>query len=337
MSQLRLSPTGAVSSSCLDRRVNGDAGLAAHRAAALGAAGVRRAPPAPSSPRAAAVEADQREASTTSRHADVSHPKTADRRPSTFSNWPLYIDKKVLKDVARRTGARSSSTSRTSTTTTSSSRKVRQQLEQGKPIGRDIVVLTDWMAARWVDAGYVEPLDKSNIPNAKNLRRRAAAPGLRPEPRLHAAVAVGHHGHRLQPEEDRAASSRASTTSSTRSSRAGSRCLSEWHDSAGLVLLGMGKDPTTATKDDYTWRRSRRSARPATSGQIRRFTGNDYAKDLAAGNLWACVGLVRRHRPAAGRQPEPRVPRARGGRDDLVGQHDDPGQRARSTRTAPRR
>ena len=31
--------------------------------------------------------------------------------------------------------------------------KVRQQLEQSEPIGRDIVVLTDYMAGRWVRNG----------------------------------------------------------------------------------------------------------------------------------------------------------------------------------------
>ncbi len=64
--------------------------------------------------------------------------------------------------------------------------------------------------------------------------------------------------------------------------------LTEWRDSAGLVLLGMGKDPSTATKDDYLAAIDKIDQENK-KGQIRRFTGNDYTKDLAAGNLWACV------------------------------------------------
>jgi spermidine/putrescine transport system substrate-binding protein len=64
--------------------------------------------------------------------------------------------------------------------------------------------------------------------------------------------------------------------------------LTEWRDSAGLVMLAQGKDPATATKDDVL------AAFDAIDeqnrkGQIRRFTGNDYTSDLAKGNLWAAV------------------------------------------------
>ena len=33
------------------------------------------------------------------------------------------------------------------------------QLKAGQDIGRDIVTLTDWMAAKWVALGYCEQLD----------------------------------------------------------------------------------------------------------------------------------------------------------------------------------
>ena len=41
-------------------------------------------------------------------------------------------------------------------------------------------------SALMIEKGWAEKLDKSAIPNIKNLRRRPAAPELRPEPRLHA-------------------------------------------------------------------------------------------------------------------------------------------------------
>src|SRR5690606_23089873 len=38
-----------------------------------------------------------------------------------------------------------------------------------QPIDRDIIVLTDWMAGRVIELGWVQELDKENIPNAANL------------------------------------------------------------------------------------------------------------------------------------------------------------------------
>jgi spermidine/putrescine transport system substrate-binding protein len=55
-------------------------------------------------------------------------------------------------------------------------------------------------------------------------------------------------------------------------------------DTLGLVMLGMGKDPTKVTKADVAAAAAKiKKARQG--GQIRKFTGNDYAEDLAAGNI----------------------------------------------------
>jgi spermidine/putrescine transport system substrate-binding protein len=55
-------------------------------------------------------------------------------------------------------------------------------------------------------------------------------------------------------------------------------------DTIGLVLLGMGKDPATVTVADAKAACAKiKKARE--NGQIRKFTGNDYAEDLAAGNI----------------------------------------------------
>ena len=60
--------------------------------------------------------------------------------------------------------------------------------------------------------------------------------------------------------------------------------LTEMRDTIGLVLLGMGKDPASVTLADAKAACAKiKKARE--SGQIRKFTGNDYAEDLAAGNI----------------------------------------------------
>ncbi len=105
----------------------------------------------------------------------------------------------------------------------------------------------------------------------------------------------------------------------SRRSRAGSRCFSEWRDSAGLMLLGDGHGSDDGDDRTTTRRRSTRSTRTSKKGQIRRFTGNDYIdRPAAKGNLWACVAWSGDLVQLQADNPNLRVPRARGGRDDLV-------------------
>jgi spermidine/putrescine transport system substrate-binding protein len=53
-------------------------------------------------------------------------------------------------------------------------------------------------------------------------------------------------------------------------------------------MLGQGVDASKATKAQCSAAIEKINVENE-KGQIRRFTGNDYTKDLAAGNLWACV------------------------------------------------
>ena len=47
--------------------------------------------------------------------------------------------------------------------------KVKDQLALGQDIGADTVCLTDWMVSRLIRFGYVKELNKTAIPNSKNL------------------------------------------------------------------------------------------------------------------------------------------------------------------------
>ena len=109
--------------------------------------------------------ADEDDGESEQKAAAVSHPKTAIGN-WTFSNWPLYIDKKVIKDFDKEFGGKLQATPRTINDNDEFFGKVRQQLEQGTPIGRDIVALDRLDGRALVRLGYVEPIDKDNIPNA---------------------------------------------------------------------------------------------------------------------------------------------------------------------------
>jgi len=204
----------------------------------------------------------------------------------TVSNWPLYIDKGQIKDFDRRFDTKVRYIEDINDNEEFFA-KVRQELESDRPIGRDLVVITDWMAGRWIDQGFAEPLDMANVPNARNVVDTLKSPPFDPQrsyslPWQSGMSAIGYDpertGRRLTGVRDLFDPKFKGRVS----------MLSDWRDSAGLVLLSQGKDTKDATKDDYlaaieTIDEQNRK------GQIRRFTGNDYAKDLASGDLWACL------------------------------------------------
>lgn len=217
--------------------------------------------------------------------ASVSHPKVA-IGTVTVSNWPLYIDKSVIKDWEQQVDGKLKYVEDYNDNEEFFA-KVRLELEANRPIGRDMVVPTDWMAARWIELGYVEPIDKDNVPNAENLLDSLKSPPFDEDrsftlPWQSGITAVGYNpkktGRKLSSINDLFDPKFKGRVS----------MFNDWRDSAGLVLLGMGKNPTTASEDDYL-EAIKKIDDENRKGQIRRFTGNDYTKDLASGNLWACV------------------------------------------------
>ncbi|HEY6761958.1 MAG TPA: spermidine/putrescine ABC transporter substrate-binding protein [Baekduia sp.] len=215
----------------------------------------------------------------------VNHPK----RPingMVWANWPLYIDKHTLKTFDKRYGTNVKYVEEINDNFEFFG-KVRQQLATGQDIGRDIVTLTDYMAARWVRDGYVEPIDKRNVPNMKNLVSNLKSINYDPErkytlPWQSGGTGIGYNpkktGRKLESVNDLfdpAFKGRVTF-------------LSEPYDSACLVLLGMGIDASKANIDQILKAIDKINT-AKNAGQIRRFTGNDYTTDLAKGNVWVAV------------------------------------------------
>ena len=205
----------------------------------------------------------------------------------TFSNWPLYIDKKVLKTFDKQFGGHVKYVEDINDNDEFYG-KVRQQLQAEQSIGRDIVVLTDPMMGKWVRNRYVQPLDKKNIPNVTanlvdNLKSvpydkkreftvpwQSGAIGLGYNPKK-----TGRELNSINDIFDPAFKGRVTM-------------LSEPYDSANSVLLGMGVNPTNA-KIDQILSAIEKIDQANKAGQFRRFTGNDYSTDLTKGNIWVAV------------------------------------------------
>jgi spermidine/putrescine transport system substrate-binding protein len=215
----------------------------------------------------------------------VNHPKTTIGN-WTFANWPLYIDKKVLKQFDKQYGGHVKYTEEINDNFEFYG-KVRQQLQQKQSIGRDIVTLTDYMAARWVRDNYVEPIDKKNVPNITNLVDNLKTINYDPKreytlPWQSGATSIGYNikktGRELKSIKDLFDPKFKGKVT----------MLSEPYDSASAVLLGDGVDASKATIDQLLGA-IEKIDKANKAGQFRKFTGNDYTQLLAKGDIWVAL------------------------------------------------
>jgi spermidine/putrescine transport system substrate-binding protein len=202
------------------------------------------------------------------------------------SNWPLYIDPATAADFEQATGVHAEYTEDINDNNEYFA-KISEPLARGQSIDREIIVLTDWMAGRLIRLGYAAPLDDARFPNRANLednlRDVSFDPGRRHSvPWLSGMAGIGYNPRKT----GRELTSVADLFDPKFKGQV--TMLTEMRDTVGLVMLGDGKDPAAATAADVQAACAKiKGARE--SGHIRAFTGNDYAEDLAAGNIAVAV------------------------------------------------
>ena len=255
----------------------------------------------------------------------------------TFSNWPLYIDinektktHPSLDAFTKNYGVKVKYVEDINDND-SFFGKIEGPLSQGQSIGRDIIVMTDssGLPGRMIELGWLEKLDKSAIPNIKNLPAVAAAPELGPEPRVQPAVAVGHDRHRLRPEARRRRHHVGRPAAHRPEAQGqGDAADARWPTPSALVMLANGDDPTKVT--DATFNKAidedAEGGRLGPGAPVHRQRLRAAARE---GRRLGVLRLVGRHGAAAGRPPGPQVDPPRQRRDDLDRQHADPEGRQR--------
>lgn len=168
--------------------------------------------------------------------------------------------------------------------------KIKPQLAAGQDTGRDLIVLTDWLAARLIRLGWVQKLDPANLPHAfANLSGQFRTPDWDPGraysyPWQGISTVIAYNKKALDGVEVKSVSDLLDNPKLK--GRVG--FLTEMRDSVGMTMLDLGKDPASFTADDYDAAIARLQ-KGVDSGQIRRFTGNDYTSDLTKGDLAACL------------------------------------------------
>jgi spermidine/putrescine transport system substrate-binding protein len=209
-----------------------------------------------------------------------------------FSNWPLYIDVShgkhpTLEHFKKKFGVNVKYTEEINDNTEFFG-KIRQQLANGTSGGRDIIVMTDWMAGKMIRLGYIQKLNKAALPNVqKNLIPALQHINFDPNRDYSVPWQSGQTGLIIR--KDKVGDVKSVNEIFNPKYKGKVTMLTEMRDSVGLTMLGMGKDPTTGTLADMLAAVAKID-KYVKNGQIRRFTGNDYLKDLPHGDSWIVYG-----------------------------------------------
>jgi spermidine/putrescine transport system substrate-binding protein len=214
-----------------------------------------------------------------------------------ISNWTLYIDRKkdasgqrvypTIQQFEADSGVAVTYTEDVNDNESFFS-KIRPQLAAARPTGRDMFMLTDWMAAKMVRLGYLEKINYDNVPNAVNIIDALKSPSFDPNreysiPWQSGQTAIGVNRDVYDGEITSVLDLFTNPDLKGRVT-----VLTEMRDTMGLIMLAQGADPTTF--GDAEWNAALAAIQDAVdSGQIRGFTGNEYAEGLAKGDIAACI------------------------------------------------
>jgi spermidine/putrescine transport system substrate-binding protein len=211
----------------------------------------------------------------------------------TISNWPLYIDKNTVSDFDKATGLNTKYLEDVNDNQEFFG-KVQPLLAQGESGGRSMFVVTDWMAKKMYDLGYVQNLDKSGIPNVeKNLEPNLQHPTFDPNRDFSVPWQSGMTGVIVR--KDLAPDVKSICDLFDPKYKGKVDMLTEMRDTVPLVMKSgcNGNQPVdlsgNVTEDDWMTAIDQ-IKQAADDGQIRRFTGNDYARDLTSGDAVAVIG-----------------------------------------------
>jgi spermidine/putrescine transport system substrate-binding protein len=220
---------------------------------------------------------------------------SATEKVVNWSNWPSYMDVNTttknhptLDAFTKKTGIKVNYTEDYNDNNEFYA-KVRPLLAAGADTGRDVWVSTDWMVARLIRENFVQKFDLANIPNHANVED-ALLNVLYDKGRLYSLPwQSGFTGIAWNPKSTGGKKIETVDQLLTDPKLKGKvTLLTEMHDTIGLVLIALGKDPANFTDADFD-AACAEIQKAKDAGQIKGFTGNDYTKPLASGDTAACM------------------------------------------------
>ncbi len=216
-------------------------------------------------------------------------------RTITWANWTLYLD----YDRKTRSFPSLESFQQESGYTVeyrediddnvSFNGKVGPQLARGMDIGYDLVTPSDSLIAPWIAKGWATPLDKANIPNAKNLLPELENVAFDPGRVYSLTYQSGFGG--LVWNKDRVPNGLRTVDDLWAPELKGKVVvLSEVQDTVGLMMLAQGVDIDKPFTAEQFMNALAVVEEQVDSGQIKQVKGNSYKEDLINEQAWAAIG-----------------------------------------------
>jgi spermidine/putrescine transport system substrate-binding protein len=223
----------------------------------------------------------------------VSKDLSSTQKTIVFSNWIGYIDPAKAKDTStlekfqQESGIKVDYRNGDVNDNEQFFAKVSPQLTDCKSTGRDVFVVTDYMAARMVNLGWIQKLDHSKMPNVDaNLIDSLKSPDWDPHRDYSVPWQSGMTGICYNSELTDPVTSFKDLL--TRPDLKGKiELLTEMRDTMLFMLLLEGSDPEDFTDDEFASAISSLQ-KYVDAGQVRRFSGNDYVDDMKSGDIVAC-------------------------------------------------
>ena len=227
-------------------------------------------------------------------------PTTVDRSDEepvlTFDNWPLYIDsdeddpnvRPTLQAFEEETGISVEYVEAVNDNDEYFAR-ISPQLSAGQPIGADVFVVTDWLVTRLMRLGWLQELNHDNMPNvAANIDPALANPTFDPGrmysvPWQSGLSGIGYNTNEIP---DGVTSLEQLLTDERLRGRVA--LWSSMNESLPMLANAFGTSFDEMSQSGVE-QALERVQQAVDSGQIRRFTGNEYVAELASGDLVACL------------------------------------------------
>lgn len=208
----------------------------------------------------------------------------------TISNWPGYIDpgqNGTVAEFEKETGVKVDYIEDINSNDAFFG-KLQPQLEQGESGGRSTFVVADYMAKQMYDLGYLQEIDHADLPTVfETLLPSLESPAFDPERKFSVPWQGGMTG--IWVDTSKAPEIRSVNDLFDPKYKGKVTMLDEVRETPALVMLAEGVDPAQASAEQWLNAIDKLKA-AADSGQIRKFTGNEYTEDLTAGNIVAAIG-----------------------------------------------
>jgi spermidine/putrescine transport system substrate-binding protein len=216
-----------------------------------------------------------------------------------WANFTLYLDKDdtnktypTLRNFSEKTGIKAEYFEDIDDNETYYG-KIQAQLRRGEDISRDVMVATDWMASRYVRAGYVQKLNRANIPNAANILDTLKNVDYDKGRNFSLTWQSGYTGlgWNVAALRQLTGKTELKTLDELWDPKLKGRVevLSEMRDTTGLILLSQGVDISKPFDQGKFDSAVSVLEKQLASGQIRQVKGNSYKEDLSSGDAVAVL------------------------------------------------